>query len=208
MKMIRGNLAIATHQNRGKELLLFRSVSRAKVEFAGKASYISHHEVETHDRNGERRSAIVFELLVDSPAEGEPDVFPEHEPEVPPALLRRPLSELRQEAVAASVVEVPAVERRALAYKRSNAVKAYVLSRAAGKCEGCGTAAPFFTPKKVPYLEPHHIRRRADSGPDHPQWVIALCPNCHKRVHYGVDGGDFNIQLAHRVALIESAFAQ
>jgi hypothetical protein len=39
-----------------------------------------------------------------------------------------------------------------------------------------------------PNLEPHHIRRLADGGPDHPRWVAALCPTCHRRVHHGVDG--------------------
>ena len=39
-------------------------------------------------------------------------------------------------------------------------MRIYVRQRAAGKCEGCGKPAPFLTPAKQPYLEPHHIRRR------------------------------------------------
>ena len=37
----------------------------------------------------------------------------------------------------------------------------------------------------TPYLEPHHIRRVGDGGPDHPRYVIALCPNCHREAHFG-----------------------
>ena len=38
-----------------------------------------------------------------------------------------------------------------------------------------------------PYLEPHHITRLADNGPDHPAKVIALCPNCHRKAHSSQD---------------------
>ena len=80
----------------------------------------------------------------------------------------------------------------------------YVLRRADGTCEGCGDPAPFN--KRAtgrPYLEPHHIRRRADAGPDHPRWIIALCPNCHRRVHYGENGTDYNEKLADRAGVLE-----
>ena len=40
-----------------------------------------------------------------------------------------------------------------------------------------------------------HLRRVSDGGPDHPAHVIALCPNCHRRVHAGVDGHTYNTTL-------------
>ena len=73
-----------------------------------------------------------------------------------------------------------------------------VLRRADGICEDCGSKAPFVTKKRRPYLEPHHIRRRADGGPDDPRWVVALCPNCHREVHYGIKGGELNQRLSDR----------
>jgi 5-methylcytosine-specific restriction protein A len=54
-----------------------------------------------------------------------------------------------------------------------------------------------------PYLEPHHIRRLADEGPDHPAWVAALCPNCHRRIHHGADGTEFNEEVAQSIRAIE-----
>jgi 5-methylcytosine-specific restriction protein A len=206
MELVRGNLAIATHREQKKELLLFKYLERGgKVQFLGKAAYLAHHYEVAPDREGKPRNAIVFELLIDAPEAGEPELIPETEPPIPSLLLKRPLSALREEAFAAAQKEIPATEKKSVAYHRSELVKAYVLRRAAGKCEGCETPAPFLTPRHTPYLEPHHIRRRADRGPDHPQWVIALCPNCHARVHYGADGHEFNIQLATRVSVIESA---
>ncbi len=84
-------------------------------------------------------------------------------------------------------------------------MREYVLQRANGVCEACGTAAPFNARDGRPYLEPHHVRRRADGGPDHPRWVAGICPNCHRRVHSGEDGEAYNVMIADRIGEIETA---
>ena len=38
-------------------------------------------------------------------------------------------------------------------------------------------------------------RRVADGGPDHPENVIALCPNCYRRLHHAKYATCFNVQL-------------
>jgi len=78
-----------------------------------------------------------------------------------------------------------------------------VLARAGSICEGCHSLAPFTRKDGSPYLEPHHIRRLSDGGPDHPAFVIALCPNCHRRVHVGADGDTYNAMLLTRMAGIQ-----
>lgn len=73
-------------------------------------------------------------------------------------------------------------------FKRDPDVTAYVLNESKGKCENCGTAAPFLRVKDNSfYLEVHHIRRLADEGSDKPQNAIAVCPNCHREFHYGAN---------------------
>jgi 5-methylcytosine-specific restriction protein A len=67
----------------------------------------------------------------------------------------------------------------------------------------CNAPAPFQRLDGTPYLEPHHLRRLSDGGPDHPAHVIALCPNCHRRVHAGVDGKTYNAQLNSTMTVIE-----
>jgi 5-methylcytosine-specific restriction endonuclease McrA len=52
-------------------------------------------------------------------------------------------------------------------------------------------------------LEPHHVTRVSDGGPDHAAHVIALCPNCHRRVHHGADGKQFNKRLMKRLTALE-----
>ncbi len=85
-------------------------------------------------------------------------------------------------------------------------MKNYVLARAKGRCEGCKKPAPFIRLDGSPYLEPHHIRRVSDGGPDNPAFVIALCPNCHRLVHAGRDGKFYNDELLASMETIESGF--
>ena len=61
-----------------------------------------------------------------------------------------------------------------------------VLNRADGICEHCRANAPFSRSKdRTPYLEVHHIVKLADGGEDTIKNAIAVCPNCHRQLHYG-----------------------
>lgn len=71
-------------------------------------------------------------------------------------------------------------------FLRNPDVVAEVLSRAGGCCESCGGAAPFLRASdSSPYLEVHHRVRLADGGKDTVNNALALCPNCHRKAHYG-----------------------
>jgi 5-methylcytosine-specific restriction protein A len=105
-----------------------------------------------------------------------------------------PLDVLRRRAYEASSPAPQAGESLAKPkyYERSRAVRDYVLARADGVCESCGNPAPFIRASGDPYLEPHHIRRLTDGGPDHPRFVAAISPNCHREVHHGAGGATKN----------------
>lgn len=206
MRMNRGNRAIREHEANDKELHLFESVGQGEVRYVGQATYLSHHWEERPDANGEMRDAIIFELAVETEAfDQETSVAsePSKEYDANRNLQNRTLEELRDLALDRPPRSASGEERRENVYLRSKAVKEYVLQRADGVCEGCGEEAPFITEQGRPYLEAHHIRRLSDGGPDHPRWVIALCPNCHRRVHHGRDGEEYNSQLAHQLGNIE-----
>lgn len=108
-------------------------------------------------------------------------------------------SQLRKQAEEAATEEVPQGTARSQQskpeYTRSPEVKGYVKARADGTCEGCGEPAPFTSTTGEPYLHVHHIHELSDGGSDTPDTVIALCPNCHYRVHHGEDGDDYNDEL-------------
>lgn len=69
------------------------------------------------------------------------------------------------------------------AFVRAAAVKNAVLERAAGKCECCGESAPFVRADGTPYLEVHHLVPLSQGGEDTTGNAVALCPNCHRKLH-------------------------
>ncbi|MCP4744700.1 MAG: hypothetical protein GY874_00960 [Desulfobacteraceae bacterium] len=71
-------------------------------------------------------------------------------------------------------------------YKRNPDVVAEVLKRANGICELCNSLAPFTRKSDgSPYLEVHHKLPLAMRGLDTEKNALALCPNCHRKEHFG-----------------------
>ena len=193
MEMVRGNKAVLDAESDGKTIHLFEYIRTAYVHYIGPCRCVGYHDVITPDRNDEPRRAIVFELIIESPESeerGDLDT-PTLEPIVDRAWSAS-LKELRAAALSQASERATISERRANARARSKAVRVYVLRRADGVCEACEEPAPFIAKDGRPYLEPHHIDRLVDGGPDHPAHVAAVCPNCHRRIHSGKDGESYN----------------
>jgi len=55
--------------------------------------------------------------------------------------------------------------------------------RANGVCQLCRKEAPFKNKNGEPYLETHHIKPLSKAGADTIENTVALCPNCHRRMH-------------------------
>lgn len=71
-------------------------------------------------------------------------------------------------------------------FVRNPDVVAEVLYQANGKCQECGAKAPFNRKSdEKPYLEVHHKKTLASGGQDTVENAIAVCPNCHRKAHYG-----------------------
>lgn len=71
-------------------------------------------------------------------------------------------------------------------YVRNPEIVAAVLKRANKRCECCNAKAPFKRKKDgSPYLEVHHKKQLKDGGADTMDNAIALCPNCHRKMHFG-----------------------
>lgn len=95
-------------------------------------------------------------------------------------------AEQRQAQLNASPKLPEKVARLVETFKRSPYVVAEVLHRAAGVCGSCLKAAPFTRKRDgAPYLEVHHRRQLAHGGEDTVANAIAVCPNCHRELHYG-----------------------
>ncbi len=67
---------------------------------------------------------------------------------------------------------------------RDPKVVAWLLKNSDGICESCNEPAPFTKLDGDFYLEVHHLRRLADGGSDTITNAVAVCPNCHRALHY------------------------
>lgn len=77
-------------------------------------------------------------------------------------------------------------EVRSYQYERDPKVAAYVLKEAKGICYDCKNNGPFISKTTgMPYLEVHHVEMLKDGGEDTVKNAVALCPNCHRKRHYG-----------------------
>ena len=83
-------------------------------------------------------------------------------------------------------------------YDRDEVIVERTKRRANGICDLCGCNAPFENKKHEPYLECHHVIRLADGGPDKMYNTVALCPNCHRKIHVLNDKMD-NKKLVRKI---------
>lgn len=71
-------------------------------------------------------------------------------------------------------------------YIHSPETIAVAVQRANGICELCGNPAPFCrTSDSLPFLEVHPKVPFAEGGRDEPENIMMVCPNCHRKLHYG-----------------------
>jgi 5-methylcytosine-specific restriction protein A len=188
MMFTKGNRAIRDHSANGRALHVFQSLGKSKEQrYLGEfvlANYSIHRGL---DREEHEREVIVFHLLrVNSLQDAPLTELPAAKP--------TSMTEARQRALAACSGSAGSAGLKAVhtVFERSRAVRDYVLLRANGNCEACSKPAPFWGLDSQPYLEAHHTTRLSDGGIDHPRHVAALCPTCHREVHYGKNGRALN----------------
>lgn len=70
------------------------------------------------------------------------------------------------------------------------AVRKHVVERAQGRCQLCGCEAPFKDSDGRPYLEVHFVIPFREGGSDSPDNLVALCPNCHRKIEVSGDAAD------------------
>lgn len=75
-------------------------------------------------------------------------------------------------------------------FKRNANVIELARQRANGVCQLCCLPAPFCDKLGKPYLEVHHVIWLSRGGADKLSNVVALCPNCHSRMHIVDDERD------------------
>ncbi len=83
--------------------------------------------------------------------------------------------------------------------KRDPKVKAWVIRNAKGRCEYCEDTA-FVKDDGKGYLEVHHLRQLANHGTDKICNTVAVCANCHRKLHYAENREEMRKTLIKRLS--------
>jgi hypothetical protein len=79
-------------------------------------------------------------------------------------------------------IDIEKIEQVIFVHKRNQKIVEKAKKLAAGKCQLCDYNAPF-NKDNEPYLEVHHIEWLSENGADSIENTVALCPNCHRKMH-------------------------
>lgn len=111
------------------------------------------------------------------------------------------IRELARRAAMATPIPRKVKSSESTLYIRDPHVAAYAKKLAAGKCDLCANPAPFLTLNAESYLESHHVKWLSRGGHDLIDNVVALCPNCHRKMHVRdeiVDRDQLILRIAER----------
>ena len=105
------------------------------------------------------------------------------------------LQELEIIAAERSKRDIIQREVATIQYYRDPFISELAKRNADGKCQLCQQPAPFFDKNDKPYLETHHVCWLSKGGADSVNNTVALCPNCHRKMHIINDPADVEFLL-------------
>jgi 5-methylcytosine-specific restriction protein A len=179
------NRTLAESNENGIDVYLFEVFVNKEYVFIGKVKLSGKPFTEIQpDVNNVDRNVVVFPLELSSGKR----------PKLPQDYIKKPYYRKLRKASLLSDDELrkragrsrrkPGIRNTsALQHERDPYIVEYAKRRAKGHCELCNSLAPFKNKKGFPYLETHHIKWLAKGGEDTIENTVALCPNCHRKVH-------------------------
>lgn len=161
----------------GIEVHLFEVMERAVYTYRGVVELVDKpYKSNQPDDNGNMRSVWMFPV---KPAHGYTET--EMQNVASKEVTKLSIKELLRRTEINSGIKTTTTET--VVYYRDPYLNELVKRIADGKCQYCGNDAPFVDKNGQPYLEEHHVKRLADGGSDTIDNVVALCPNCHRKMH-------------------------
>jgi len=180
------NKTLAESTKTGIQVFLFEVFESGKYLYQGRVRLAGKPLKGTQpDESNRQRLVWIFPLkLVDFPA---PAPIPEEAFDQAVAKRERNSRKLSEDDLRKRVEKInKSPQQRAVSgirYETSEELKELAKRKAKGKCMLCGENAPFADRDNQPYLEEHHIIWLSLGGPDTENNVVALCPNCHRKMH-------------------------
>lgn len=196
------NKTLTESKANGVEVFLFEVFKPKEYTYIGAIELADKpYQGQQTDQNGEDRYVWLFPLkLIDS---NHPVTYPksliEENEELKIAKIRK-LSDQELENQAKGFTGKPGVIKvQTQQYSRNPYVAEYAKRRANGICQLCLEPAPFKDRNGEPFLETHHIQWLSRDGEDTIKNTVALCPNCHRKMH-SLDLEEDKIRLSKLVA--------
>lgn len=181
------NKALFLAKQEGVKVYLFESWKDNEYYYVGEVELVgSPYQVEEPDENGDMRLVLKFPLKrVDSSIPIVIDINDVEKNELEKIKEIRKLSfhDVKEKAKLAESNNISTREVRTTYRERNQFIAEHTKERANGICDLCGNEAPFNDKNGRPYLESHHVITLANNGPDAIYNTVAICPNCHRKVH-------------------------
>lgn len=157
-----------------------RYTYRGQVLSAGKP-----YQESQEDQEGAIRQVWIFPLKLgnsDIPGPIPKEIIDKLETKKGQSVHKIPIDDLKKRALESKAIPG---ERLISSkhFERNPYVAEFAKRRANGICQLCKSPAPFATKQGLPYLETHHIVPLALEGNDTIENTVALCPNCHRKIH-------------------------
>ena len=179
------NGTLFNSKTNGVEVHLFEVMDPGEYTYRGIVSLVDDpYQEEQPDVNGSTRKVWMFPIkpTTGAPVLSEEEFLRAQEKKRAQAEGMK-LSELEKAAKANSTSHPSTRVVMSEVIVRDTCVSEYAKVLAAGKCELCRQPAPFMDSKGKPYLETHHVIWLSKSGADSIDNTVALCPNCHRKMH-------------------------
>ena len=170
----------------GVEIHLFEVLEAGKYLYSGEVQLADKPYQETQsDVNGNDRAVWMFPLKLKNSSKFQPIAVEKinklHAKRE--SVIRKLERSVLQHKAKQAGKKPGSREVTAKQYQRNEYVAEEARRRANGVCQLCETSAPFNNRNDVPHLEVHHIVWLAKGGDDSLENTVALCPNCHRKMH-------------------------
>ena len=180
------NKALCDADEKGTSIHLFEIFNNGQYTYVGEVGFADNPYLSRQaDSTKNVRDVTVFPLMIRDKTRPRP--IKKGTPETPDEIVRKkvqklPLEELEFHAKY-SLKETSRREVVSEVFNGDEIVAEYAKRRANGSCQLCSLSAPFRDHDGEPFLEIHHIIPLDEGGQDTIGNVVALCPNCHRKMH-------------------------
>lgn len=188
------NKTLAIAAKEGIKVYLFESYVDNEYYYDGEVELIGPiFQAEEIDVDGNLRTVIKYPLRrkdnnsnviidIESVKQSEKEKIKE--------VIKHSIEDIKDKAKSFESKDVSTKEVKTIYRERNQYVAEYTKDRAKGICDLCGKEAPFKDKDGKPYLESHHVITLAEGGPDGVYNTVAICPNCHRKIHILKDSKD------------------